>query len=335
MEFGEQAFPEGSEETKLFIFPDFSVFEGSQVYIAAITIAIVASLETLLNLEAVDKIDTKKRHSPPSRELMAQGVGNMLAGLIGALPVTSVIIRSTVNVSVGAETKASSIIHGVFLVTSVVFLATYMNYIPLSSLAAILLMTGWKLANPTIFQTLWRIGARQFVPFLVTLVCIVLTDLLLGVIIGMVVGLIFVMKQTPSSPFTTATKAFDSVFTLKDDPIRLVLATHVSFLSRHKMKDVLQTIPPNATVIIDGSKNEFIDEDARDLIAEFIKEATKSGIVASAEDIDLPAENAGTAKLVAAGSVVSHVKAESTIHSQHHLRGESTQSISRQSITKN
>lgn len=194
MEFGEQAFPEGSEETKLFIFPDFSVFEGSQVYIAAITIAIVASLETLLNLEAVDKIDTKKRHSPPSRELMAQGVGNMLAGLIGALPVTSVIIRSTVNVSVGAETKASSIIHGVFLVTSVVFLATYMNYIPLSSLAAILLMTGWKLANPTIFQTLWRIGARQFVPFLVTLVCIVLTDLLLGVIIGMVVGLIFVMK---------------------------------------------------------------------------------------------------------------------------------------------
>ena len=147
----------------------------------------------------------------------------------------------------------STIIHGVFLVLAVAVLSTYFNYIPLSSLAAILLMTGWKLANPSLFQALWKMGARQFVPFIVTLVSIVLTDLLLGVTIGFVIGLIFVLKLTPEDPLVTAKRAFDGEVTLGDDMIRLVFAKHVSFLSRHKIKNVLSTIKPNSTIIFDGS----------------------------------------------------------------------------------
>ena len=282
-----------SEEQKWIVFPDFSVLGSFQVYLAAITIAIVASLETLLNLEAVDKLDPKKRPSPPSRELIAQGVGNTIGGLIGSLPVTSVIIRSSVNIHVGVETKKSTIIHGIFLVLSVAVFATYLNYIPLTSLAAILLMTGWKLANPKLFRSLWKMGARQFVPFIVTLVAIVFTDLLLGVIIGMVIGLIFVMLSTVWNPLITAAKVFDSEVTLNDDPIRLVLARHVSFLSRLKIKKVLHSIEPNSTVIFDGTKNEFIDEDTLEMIADYIKESAKEGINASAEGLELPEESAG------------------------------------------
>jgi len=282
-----------SEEQKWIVFPDFSVLTGFQVYLAAITIAIVASLETLLNLEAVDKLDPKKRPSPPSRELIAQGVGNTVGGLIGSLPVTSVIIRSSVNIHVGVETKKSTIIHGILLVLSIAVFATYLNYIPLTSLAAILLMTGWKLANPKLFRSLWKMGARQFVPFIVTLVAIVFTDLLLGVIIGMVVGLIFVMLSTVWNPLITAAKVFDSEVALGDDPIRLVLAKHVSFLSRLKIKNVLNAIEPNSTVIIDGTKNEFIDEDTLDLIANYIEESAEKGITASAEGLELPEQSTG------------------------------------------
>ena len=282
-----------SEQQKWIVFPDFSVLTGFQVYLAAITIAIVASLETLLNLEAVDKLDPKKRPSPPSRELIAQGVGNTVGGLIGSLPVTSVIIRSSVNIHVGVETKKSTIIHGILLVLSVAVFATYLNYIPLTSLAAILLMTGWKLANPKLFRSLWKMGARQFVPFIVTLVAIVFTDLLLGVIIGMVIGLIFVMLSTVWNPLITAAKVFDSEVALGDDPIRLVLARHVSFLSRLKIKKVLHSIEPNSTVIFDGTKNEFIDEDTLEMIVDYIKESAKEGITASAEGLELPEESAG------------------------------------------
>lgn len=282
---------DGKQE-KWFAFPgflsgDFSVLAGIQVYIAAITIAIVASLETLLNLEAVDKLDPKKRPSPPSRELIAQGVGNCVGGLIGSLPVTSVIIRSSVNIHVGAETKKSTIFHGILLVLSVAVFATYLNYIPFTSLAAILLMTGWKLANPKLFRSLWKMGARQFAPFLITLVAIVFTDLLLGVVIGMVVSLLFVKVSTAAKPFTSD-ESVDN-----DGTTRLVLAEHVSFLSRFTIKKKLATIPPNSTVVFDGTGNEFIDEDSLEMIADYIKESAKEGITASAEGLDLPTESTG------------------------------------------
>ena len=283
---------EDGKQEKWFTFPgflsgDFSVLAGIQVYIAAITIAIVASLETLLNLEAVDKLDPKKRPSPPSRELVAQGVGNCVGGLIGSLPVTSVIIRSSVNIHVGAETKKSTIFHGILLVLSVAVFATYLNYIPFTSLAAILLMTGWKLANPKLFRSLWKMGARQFAPFLITLVAIVFTDLLLGVIIGMVVSLLFVKVSTAAKPFTSD-ESVDN-----DGTTRLVLAEHVSFLSRFTIKKKLATIAPNSTVVFDGTGNGFIDEDTLEMIADYIKESAKEGITASAEGLDLPEESVG------------------------------------------
>jgi len=283
---------EDGKQEKWFTFPgflsgDFSVLAGIQVYIAAITIAIVASLETLLNLEAVDKLDPKKRPSPPSRELVAQGVGNCVGGLIGSLPVTSVIIRSSVNIHVGAETRKSTIFHGILLVLSVAVFATYLNYIPFTSLAAILLMTGWKLANPKLFRSLWKMGARQFAPFLITLVAIVFTDLLLGVIIGMVVSLLFVKVSTAAKPFTSD-ESVDN-----DGTTRLVLAEHVSFLSRFTIKKKLATIAPNSTVVFDGTGNGFIDEDTLEMIADYIKESAKEGITASAEGLDLPEESVG------------------------------------------
>ena len=289
---------ESTGQEEWFVFPaflsgDFSLFGKMQLYIAAITIAIVASLETLLNLEAVDKLDPKKRPSPPSRELIAQGVGNAVGGLIGSLPVTSVIIRSSVNIHVGVETKKSTIIHGIFLVLSVAVFATYLNYIPFTSLAAILLMTGWKLANPKLFRSLWKMGPRQFAPFIITLVAIVLTDLLLGVIIGMIVSLLFVMASTVWNPLATTSRVFRDEVVLDDDPIRLILAQHVSFLSRLKIKNVLNAIEPNSTVIIDGSQNVFIDEDTLELIADYVKESAGEGIKASVEGLDLPEQSTG------------------------------------------
>lgn len=265
-----------------FAFPDFTVLATLQVYIAAITIAIVASLETLLNLEAVDRIDPKKRNSPASRELIAQGVGNSLGGLIGSLPVTSVIIRSSVNVQVGGETKRATILHGIFLIISVGFFASYLNYIPLSCLAAILLVTGYKLANPRLFRSLWRMGYRQFLPFIITLVAIVFTDLLVGIIIGMCIGLMFILISTASNPLRG-----DTSDTKSGEPIRLVLAQHVSFLSRYKISKILKTIKPNSVVIIDGSENEFIDEDTLEMIREYTNECGKIGIHVSTEELDL------------------------------------------------
>ena len=280
---------DGAEPKKMawFAFPDFSAFGQLQVYIAAITIAIVASLETLLNLEAVDKLDPKKRNSPASRELIAQGVGNSVGGLIGSLPVTSVIIRSSVNIQVGAETKKSTIIHGIFLVLSVGFFAKYLNFIPLSSLAAILLVTGYKLANPKLFRSLWNMGARQFLPFIITLLAIVFTDLLVGVIIGMCVGLLFILISTATNPL----RAEDS--SESSGTVRLVLAQHVSFLSRFTIKKKLAAIAPNSTVVFDGTQNEFIDEDTLEMIADYIKESAEGGIVATAEGLDLPTESTG------------------------------------------
>jgi carbonic anhydrase/SulP family sulfate permease len=172
--------------------PDFSQFTNPKVYVAAITIALVASLETLLNLEAVDKLDPRFRNSPPSRELLAQGCGNVVAGLIGGLPVTSVIVRSSVNVSTGANSKWSAIFHGIFLLVCVALLPTYLNLIPYAALAAILLVTGFKLASPQLFAQMWKEGRYQFAPFIITLLSILFTDLLTGILIGLGVALLFI-----------------------------------------------------------------------------------------------------------------------------------------------
>lgn len=244
--------------------PDFSQWTNPAIYIAAITIALVASLETLLNLEAVDKIDPLHRDSPPSRELIAQGCGNIAAGLVGGLPVTSVIVRSSVNVNAGARTKLSAIFHGGLLLVAVAFLPTYMNMIPLSALAAILLVTGFKLASPSLFTQMWREGKYQFVPFLVTLVSIIFTDLLIGILIGLGVSVLFILNSNLRRPIRRVVER-----RLGGDVTRIELANQVSFLNRAALDKIFTETKSGTDLLIDATETDYIDPDVLSLIREF------------------------------------------------------------------
>ncbi|VTS05981.1 SulP family inorganic anion transporter [Tuwongella immobilis] len=244
--------------------PDFSQLGNRAVYLAAITIAIVASLETLLNLEAVDKIDPRQRVSPASRELVAQGVGNMTCGLIGGLPVTSVIVRSSVNINAGARTKLAAIFHGVLLLACVMFFEEILNLIPLSCLAAILLHTGFKLASFTLAKQMWREGWNQFIPFLVTVVAIVLTDLLIGVIIGLLISIAFILHSNIRRPLRIFIEKH-----IGGEVTRLELASQVSFLNRAAIVEVLDSIPRGGHVLIDATTTDYIDPDILSLFREF------------------------------------------------------------------
>ncbi|MCX6847710.1 MAG: SulP family inorganic anion transporter [Verrucomicrobia bacterium] len=206
------------------VFPNFSALANPAVYGAAITIAIVASLETLLNLEAVDKIDPQQRSSPPNRELIAQGIGNVTAGLIGGLPMTSVIVRSSVNINAGGKTKLSAFFHGCLLLGCVLLVPGLLNKIPLAALGAILLMTGLKLASPSLVKQMWSEGKNQFLPFLITVVAIVLTDLLIGIVIGLAVSIGFILHSNMRRPLR---KFMEQHIT--GDVLRIELANQVSF----------------------------------------------------------------------------------------------------------
>ncbi len=254
----------GSGFQTLMNFPDFTQWLNPMAYLAAATIAIVASLETLLNLEAVDKLDKQRRESPPNRELIAQGCGNMVCGLIGGLPVTSVIVRGSVNVDVGAKTQLSAIFHGALLLLAVAFLPVYLNMIPLSALAAILIVTGFKLASPKLFRQMWRDGWSQFLPFLITLVAIVLTDLLIGILIGLVVSAMFILYSNLRRTIPCIVENH-----LGSDITHIELPNQVSFLNRASLQNTLATIPNGAHVLIDATETDFIDPDIRALIREF------------------------------------------------------------------
>lgn len=259
-----------------FIFPDWTAFAVPKVYLAGVTIAIVASLETLLNLEAVDKLDRQKRVSPANRELLAQGVGNMCAGMVGGLPITSVIVRGSANVYSGAKSKASTILHGVWLVGTIALIPGVLEMIPLSSLAAILIFTGYKLANPAIFRDMFSRGWNQFLPFLFTVVAIVMTDLLLGIIIGLFIGVFFILRSMERAPFlrVKAQPTYREV-------TRLKLGQHVTFLNRSRMLKTLDRFEPGSHVILDATETEYIDADVLELIREF------RDIKAPARKIDL------------------------------------------------
>lgn len=260
-----------------FRFPDFSSILNPAVYVGAVTIAVVASLETLLNLEAVDKLDPQKRHSPPSRELVAQGVGNVAAGLIGAIPVTSVIVRSSVNVNTGARSKASAIGHGFLLLSAVAFLPKYLNMIPLSSLAAILIVTGTRLASPKLFRQMWEQGRYQFIPFIVTLVAIVFTDLLIGILIGLGVSVVFILNSNLRRPVRRIVETH-----LDGDVLHIELANQVSFLNRAALDRVLQGAGHGTRLLIDASDTDYIDPDVLALIRDFRESiAPKRGIMVS------------------------------------------------------
>jgi carbonic anhydrase len=249
--------------------PDFTQWANPKVYLAAFTIAAVASLETLLNLEAVDKLDPRRRVSPASRELLAQGVGNTASGLLGGLPVTAVIIRGSVNIHAGARTKASAVFHGVLLLVSVAVLPGVLNLIPLAALAAILLVTGFKLASPKLFKQMWAAGKYQFAPFVITVAAIVLTDLLIGVTIGLAVSLAFILRSNFRRPVRVATEKH-----LGGDVVRVELANQVSFLNRAALTRVMDGVPPGGQLLLDARQTDYIDPDVLDLLRDY---ADKTG----------------------------------------------------------
>ena len=259
-----------------FTLPDFSAITNWQVWKIAFVLAIVASLETLLCVEATDKLDPYKRVTPTNRELKAQGLGNVLSGLIGGLPVTQVIVRSSANISFGGKTKMSTILHGVFLLISALTIANVLNMIPLASLAAILLMVGYKLAKPALFKQMYKLGGEQFVPFAVTVIVILLTDLLTGIIAGMVMGGFYALRHSYRN-----SHYMKEVVTSENgiNTYHLVLAEEVSFFNKASVIRELEEIPENSKVIIDCTNSKSIDYDVVELIKNYESNAKTKNIV--------------------------------------------------------
>jgi len=250
--------------TSFFTFPDFSYLANYSVWTTALTIAIVASLETLLNVEAADDLDPYQRVTPTNRELKAQGVGNIVSGLIGGLPLTSVIVRTSAGINAGAKTKMSAIMHGVFLLLCVAFIPGLLNHIPYASLAAILIYTGYKLARISIFKEFYRKGWNQFLPFVITILAILFTDLLVGILVGCAMGLFFLLRSNFKS----------AVFVVNDDNRFLFrLRKDVSFLNKPIIKTKLEQVPEDSYVLIDAARADFIDGDVVEVIEDFMKHA--------------------------------------------------------------
>ena len=247
-----------------FMFPNFSALENPHVYSVAFTIAIVASIETLLSLEAADKIDKYKRVSPPNRELKAQGFGNIISGMLGGLPLTSVIVRTSANVNAGAKTKMASFFHGLMLLISIALIPSILNMIPLSSLAAILLTTGFKLAKPQIFKEMFQKGIHQWAPFVITILAIVFSDLLIGVAIGLSVSIFAVLRVNYKNPYY-----FQKTLNKNGETIKIELAQEVSFLNKANIAKTLNELPENSRVTIDGSKTKYIDPDVVEILKDF------------------------------------------------------------------
>ncbi|NVO86014.1 SulP family inorganic anion transporter [Hymenobacter terrestris] len=262
--------------------PDWAAFTRPETYTVAFTIAIVASLETLLSVEAVDKLDPLKRTTPTNREMMAQGVGNMVSGLLGGLPMTAVIVRSSANVNSGGRTRMSAFFHGVLLLVSLLFLAPLLNRIPLSALAAILLIIGYKLTNPSLYRTQWKLGWQQFLPFIVTITAIMFTDLLKGVVLGLVVGVFYILKANYDSAYYLSKPTEEGA---DNGPIVLRLSAQLSFLNKASIIKVLEELPLNSSVIIDGSSSVFIDYDVLEAIENFRQGAPDRGIQVELRDI--------------------------------------------------
>lgn len=263
-----------------FSLPDFSALSNPAVYVTAIIIAVVASLETLLCVEASDKLDPQKRITPTNRELKAQGVGNIVAGFVGGLPVTQVIVRSSANVQSGAKTKASAIIHGILLLISVVAIPRVLNMIPLGVLAAILLVVGYKLAKPALFKRMYKEGLGQFIPFVVTIVGIVFTDLLVGIALGMVVAIFIILRNNFKVPFKMNHENLEG-----KKEIKIVLSEDVTFLNKASILKALEQIPDGTKVFIDAKQTKFIHFDVIEIIENFIASAKSRDIEVNTIDL--------------------------------------------------
>ena len=263
--------PSSIEEFKsIFLFPDFTAITNSKIWIVAITITVVASIETLLCIEAADRMDTQKRYTDTNIELKAQGIGNMLSALLGGLPMTSVVVRTSANNSAGAKSKMSAVIHGILLLISVVTIPTILNKIPLATLAAVLLLIGYKLANPKTIIHFWKKGKYQFIPFIATLLAVVFTDLLKGVALGMIISIVFILKGNMKRAYNFRKQEYHD-----GDVIHIDLAQEVSFLNKAAIKSTLASIPENSKVEINASDTVYIAHDVLDLIKEFKKIKSK------------------------------------------------------------
>lgn len=254
------------------IFPDFSFITNPEIWKIALVLAIVASIETLLSLEATDKLDPRKRISPTNQELKAQGIGNVLASFIGGLPITMVIVRSSANIQAGGVTRASSLLHGIWLLLFVAIFPSWLNLIPLSSLAAILLIIGYKLAKPQLFVNMRSLGNQQFVPFIITILAIIFTDLLTGIIIGIVVAVFFILYNNYRRPFFVRVETNEN----GEKEVHLKLAEDVTFLNKARILNTLKNIPPDVKIIIDGSESINIDSDVMEIIKNYSEDGINS-----------------------------------------------------------
>jgi MFS superfamily sulfate permease-like transporter len=250
--------------TSFFMFPKWEYLNNLDVWTVGLTIALVASIETLLGIEAVDKLDPLKRRTAPNRELKAQGIGNIVSGLLGGLPLTSVIVRGSANVEAGAKSKFSAIMHGILIFLSVLFIPGLMNKIPLSALAAILIITGFKLVKPSIFKEIYQKGWDQFIPFMVTLVAILFSDLLIGIVIGTLVALFSLIKSNFKSALMVVHDNNQYLMRFRKD---------ISFLNKPIVKGKLEAVPADSFVLIDITKADFIDKDVIDVVNEFLRHA--------------------------------------------------------------
>lgn len=256
-----------------FTFPDFTQWNNSQIYVIGATMAVVASLETLLCVEATDKLDPDKRVTPTNRELIAQGTGNIVSGFIGGLPITQVIVRSSANIQSGGKSKASAFMHGLFLLISVMAIPKVLNLIPLSSLAAILFIVGYKLAKPSLFKLIYKTGREQFIPFIVTILGIIFTDLLIGIGLGMAVAIFYILYSNYKTPYHFNPESYK-----KGEPVLIELAEEVSFLNKGSILQTLNHLPDGCTVTLDGHKTKSIHPDVLEIIDDFKQNALSRNI---------------------------------------------------------
>ena len=260
-----------------FMLPDFGAIANPKVWTVALTLAIVASIETLLSLEAADRIDPFKRISPPNRELLAQGLGNLTSGMIGGLPITSVVVRTSANVYSGARTRVSAMLHGCLLFVAVLAIPMYLNMTPLACLAAILIVVGYKLTKVSLYSHMYGLGWSQFVPFIVTVLAIVFTDLLTGVLIGLALGMFYVMRQNQREGITVVSK---------DEHYLMRFNKDATFLNKSELRTKLRKIPAGSHVIIDGIRALYIDRDIVEAVEDFKLMAPYKSITVEVDNLE-------------------------------------------------
>ncbi len=255
-------------------FPDFTkLFTSSGLLKDGLTIGMLATLETLLCIEAIDKLDRRNRITPVNRELVAQGIGNMACGFLGAIPITAVIVRGSANVDAGARTKLSAFTHGLFLLLSVLFIPFLLNKIPYASLSAILIVTGYNLAKPKLFRNMWTLGLKQFLPFMITIFAILLTDLLIGVSIGLVLSFYYIIRNNFKAEYKITETVENGI-----DTFLIKLNSNVTFLNKVNLRKTLDDVPENSKLIIDGSDCNFIDYDILEIISQYDNKAKDRNI---------------------------------------------------------